>query len=389
MSLRKIFKLIHQWLGLASGLLVFIIALTGALYAFQEEITAWGDDQVVAQQNGAFMSPSQLADRVQKALPAKDLHSVKYNGSQKMAEGIFYSFQPDYYYIVYLHPYTGEVIKVKDMNKDFFRFIMKGHFYLWLPPHIGQPLVASATLIFALILLSGIVLWIPRSRKAFKNKLTFQWKKSTRWPRVNFDLHVVGGFYVTAMAFIFAITGLVWGFQWFANSYYHLAGGSKSIVYEEVYSKNLLPDAVSDTMPALDRVWLLMQKEYPEAASIEVHPAHSDSAVIAANANQKDGKYWKTDYRYFNQHTLQEIEVNSIYGRFKDAQLADKLFRMNYEIHTGAILGLPGKVFAFLMSLFIASLPVTGFIIWWKKKKSLRAGSLGMEHGCAKEGWIK
>jgi uncharacterized iron-regulated membrane protein len=42
---------------------------------------------------------------------------------------------------------------------------------------------------------------------------------------------------------------------------------------------------------------------------------------------------------------------------------------MNYEIHTGAILGLPGKVFAFLMSLFIASLPVTGVILWWKKGK--------------------
>jgi uncharacterized iron-regulated membrane protein len=370
MSIRIIFKKIHQWLGLVSGLLVFIIAITGALYAFQEEITAWANDQKIEQPDRTIMPPSLLAEIAQKALPGKELHAIKYNGAQKSAEGIFYSYQPDYYFIVYLDPYTGEVKKVKDMNKDFFRFIMKGHFYLWLPPHIGQPLVASSTLVFVLILISGIVLWIPKNRKALKNKLKFQWTKGTRWPRMNFDLHVVGGFYVTLFALIFAITGLVWGFQWFARGYHQLAGGEKSLVYEEVYSMNQQPDSIMDAMPPLDRVWGQMQQEYPEAASIEVHPALSDSAVIAANANQKDGKYWKTDYRYFDQHTLQEINVNNVYGRFKDARFADKLYRMNYEIHTGAILGLPGKIFAFLMSLFIASLPVTGFIIWWKKRKT-------------------
>jgi uncharacterized iron-regulated membrane protein len=42
---------------------------------------------------------------------------------------------------------------------------------------------------------------------------------------------------------------------------------------------------------------------------------------------------------------------------------------MNYDIHVGAILGLPGKIIAFLASLIPASLPVTGFLIWWGKKK--------------------
>jgi uncharacterized iron-regulated membrane protein len=49
--------------------------------------------------------------------------------------------------------------------------------------------------------------------------------------------------------------------------------------------------------------------------------------------------------------------------------------RLNYDIHTGAILGLPGKIFAFLISLLIASLPVTGFLVWYGsryRKKSFR-----------------
>jgi uncharacterized iron-regulated membrane protein len=41
---------------------------------------------------------------------------------------------------------------------------------------------------------------------------------------------------------------------------------------------------------------------------------------------------------------------------------------MNYDIHVGAIAGLPGKILAFLISLLCSSLPVTGFLVWYGKK---------------------
>ena len=367
--MKKLFHTLHLWLGLASGLLVFIIAVTGSLYAFQEEITGIGKYHYVEERNESFILPTQLSNMAKKLLPGKVLHAVKYNGKTKAAEAVFYGYNPDYYLIVYLNPYTGEVLKIKDMNKDFFRFVMQGHYYLWLPPQIGHPLVACSTLVFLIILISGIVIWIPKNRKALKNRIWFRWKKGTKWPRMNLDLHVVGGLYVTVFALIFAITGLVFGFEWFANAYYKAAGGKKPLAYSEVLSHKQITDSTLKVNKPLDKVWLYMQRVYPDAASIEVHPVNSDSASIEANANQVDGKYWKTDYRYFNQYTLHEIPAKNTYGRFKDTDFADKLMRMNYEIHTGAILGLPGKIFAFLMSLFIASFPITGFILWWKKRK--------------------
>jgi uncharacterized iron-regulated membrane protein len=46
---------------------------------------------------------------------------------------------------------------------------------------------------------------------------------------------------------------------------------------------------------------------------------------------------------------------------------------MNYDIHTGAAWGLPGRIALFFAALIIASLPVIGFYIWWgKQKKSKR-----------------
>jgi uncharacterized iron-regulated membrane protein len=53
--------------------------------------------------------------------------------------------------------------------------------------------------------------------------------------------------------------------------------------------------------------------------------------------------------------------------------IGERLVEMNYDIHVGAIGGLTGKIIAFIASLVCASLPVTGFIIWWgKRRRALR-----------------
>jgi uncharacterized iron-regulated membrane protein len=85
----------------------------------------------------------------------------------------------------------------------------------------------------------------------------------------------------------------------------------------------------------------------------------------------ESGTYWKADYRYFDQYTFRELNVNHIYGRMTDANFADKLYRMNYDIHVGAIGGVAGKILAFCVSLMVASLPVTGFILWWGKRRKV------------------
>jgi uncharacterized iron-regulated membrane protein len=50
-----------------------------------------------------------------------------------------------------------------------------------------------------------------------------------------------------------------------------------------------------------------------------------------------------------------------------------KINEMNYDIHVGNILGLPGKIIAFLASLICSSLPITGFIIWLGKRKKSKS----------------
>ena len=368
MSFKKLIGKIHLWLGLISGLLVFIIAITGCLYAFKQEIENVTEPyRFVESQNKNFLPPSEIREIADKQLPGKHIHAVLYMGQGESTRAIYYSDEEDYYYTVYINPYTGEVQKVKDMNSGFFPFILDGHFYLWLPHEIGQPVVACATLVFLIMMMSGLYLWWKRKKGTKGQRFKIKW--NARWRRKNYDIHNVLGFYVTSIALVFAITGLVWGFEWFAKGYYMVASGGKEYIRYYDPDSDTTARGHSTDIPAIDKVWIKMLQEYPSAEAIEVHIPDNDFSSIAANANPDASTYWKTDFRYFDQYTLKELSVDHMYGRFEQISGADKLMRMNYDIHTGAVLGLPGKILAFFASLIVASLPVTGFLIWWGRNK--------------------
>lgn len=366
---RKITGWLHLWLGLTSGLVVFIIAVTGCLYAFQDEIqNALQPYRFTQARDKPVLPPSQLKAIAEKELPGKKIHAVLYPVAGRSVQVILYNLDPEYYYFVYLDPYTGEVLNVSNELAGFFRFVLDGHYYLWLPPTIGQPVVAVSTLVFVIMLITGIVLWWPRNRKAAKQRFSIQW--SGRWRRKNYDLHNVLGFYASWVAIILALTGLVWGFQWFAKGAHAVAGGTKSLLYAEPMV-DTTAIALSG-LPAMDRIWIKLKTENPDAHILEVHVPATKASPIVVNVNPDSQTYWKTDYRYFDPYTLKELEVDHLYGKLPDANAADKLLRMNYDIHTGAIIGLPGKILAFCASLLCASLPVTGFCIWWGRRKKDR-----------------
>ena len=365
MTIKKAIGKLHLWLGFTSGLVVLFLGITGCILAFEKEIELLTVPyQFVEKQDKPFLSPSQIKNITDQNLPDKTIHGIAYGGAEKAIVASFYGV--DYYYLMYINPYTGEVLKVKNMADDFFRIVIDGHFYLWLPPTIGQPIVASATLIFVVMMITGLILWWPKNKSASKQRFSIKW--NAKWRRVNYDLHNVLGFYMTWIAILIATTGLVFGFQWFAKSLYWVTSGGKQMTEFYMPVSDKLSEKNLET-PAIDILWQRMASEYPSAKVLEVHIPENDSASIEVAANPDDGTYWKADYRYFDQYTLKEIPVTHLYGKLEDTSVADKIARMNYDIHVGAVGGLPGKIMAFIASLICASLPVTGSYIWWGRRK--------------------
>lgn len=375
MSIKKVIGKLHLWLGFTSGIVIFIVAVTGCILAFEQEIKSLTQPYLHSKtvEGAVPLPPSRLRAIAEKELPGKPATWVTYAGKDKSASVMFYKPDPEYYYQVFINPYSGQVLKVWNEEGDFFHFILHGHFYLWLPEKIGQPVVASFTLVFVCMLITGLVLWWPKKKAAAKQRFSIKW--SARWRRVNYDLHNVLGFYMMGIGLILAITGLVWGFQWFSKSMYFVTSGGKPLAEEYIPVSDTTRTPARSLAYPVDKVWQHVARQAPANAAFFLSYPEKKADAILASVNYRPGTYYKADLHYYDQYTLKEVpNTGPFAGKYAKAGFADKLRRMNYDIHVGAIFGLAGKVLVFFASLICASLPVTGIYIWWgrrsKKKKA-------------------
>lgn len=70
---------------------------------------------------------------------------------------------------------------------------------------LGKMIVGVSTLLFVVVLISGIVIWWPRTRKALKNSLRISVGRGFR--RFWYDLHVAGGMYALFFYWLWPLPG--------------------------------------------------------------------------------------------------------------------------------------------------------------------------------------
>lgn len=373
---KKILHQIHLFLGLTSGIIVFIISVTGALYAFKDEIESLTlDYKTVAPENRELILPSQAIEIGEEVNPGIEIHGILYQKETDAVEIIYYQAEPFYYGAAYLNPYSGEVIKSVNFMRTFFGFVRRGHATLWLPMLLGYTIVTIASVIFVILLISGIVLWWPRKNSSSKS-VSFSKNKPSI---LRLEMHKVVGFYVSFFALLIVLTGLSWLLVSLDKGVYKAMGGEKEIAWNPPLSDTTFMDTLVYNGEPIDVLFKGIKKQNPEMEFIELHVVDNDSSSILVELNRDPSSTRKMDYLFFDQYTLERIENNNYYGSYDDAQIPDKIKRSYYDIHSGGILGLAGKFLAFFVSLLCASLPVTGFIMWWNRRKEKKAFLKKME----------
>ncbi|MEN7551572.1 PepSY-associated TM helix domain-containing protein [Rapidithrix thailandica] len=381
MTFKKLVGKLHLWLGLGSGLVVFIVSITGCIYVFSQEIHQFVDREVLevpASSSGTRLPASVLWEKAAQALGedrpigwASQYRDPKaswsYSTYQPNPEALTYFGALEKYESVYLDPYTGEVLGFIDHKYDFFNIVKFLHWSLLLNTPYGQPIVGWSTFIFVILLISGMILWWPKNKKARKQRFTVKW--NARWRRVNYDLHNVLGFYIASMALILAFTGMVWAFTWFKGLVYVAASGTTTPPdMSQAVSTPLTSPVSSNPMDlSMEQVW----KIYPEAYCARLYMPADSTGIIMARVQQLPGVYYKSSEMQFDQYSAELLK----HRRHEDKNTGEKLITANYDIHVGAILGIPGKILAFFASLICASLPVSGFMIWWGRRKKSKQKS--------------
>ena len=367
MKIKKIIGQIHLWLGLASGLVVFIIGITGAMYAFQDEIKslAYRDRLYVEVPENAKRLPLGKLLPVAEAALGEDRKISRAELSQMPGrtymfrsvkvdkEAFGYGNYYQHYDKVYLNPYTGRVVFKEDARKEFFTVVLALHMNLLMGDNLGHFIVKWSVVSFVILLLSGMVLWWPKrwTRKQLKKSLAVKW--NAKFKRLNYDLHNVFGFYSFLVLMISASTGLMWSFELTADK-------KAKVLSDTTQMAGLMP---------VDRILNQALKASPETAYFLYTFPSTKSGTVNVSAYPDNMRlYNRIPYR-FDRYSGELLYTGT---GFSELSVGAKLIALNYDLHTGSALGLTGKLLVFLGGLVAAGLPVTGFLIWWRRGKKVQ-----------------
>ncbi len=380
-------KKLHLYFGLAIGFIIIIVSITGALYVFKEDFEKAARKEFTHHHEANTSTKSVLPiNTLEKHIEQQvgepyPLHWVEIPIDKSKSYKFFYferdpdawNYFQEYpiYKSVYINPYSGKVLSVQDEKMNFFALVKSVHWSFFLNSDWGKYVVGIPVLCFLLMLISGIILWWPKNKASRKQRFWFQWKNIKNWRRKNYDLHSILGFYASFIALIVAITGLFYSFYFIqAALYFTFSGGSTA--YPD-YAHLKSPDKpLAPTEHVFDRVAKQIDQMYPDASAYSFdlgheHPFdHEDpDSNLPVYVRGYDQKYYKYSEVFFDKNSGRLL-LNRPY---ESRNFGEKYIAANYDIHVGAILGIFGKILALISSLICASLPITGFLVWWGRKK--------------------
>lgn len=368
-SWRRLFLFLHRWLGIASALIVAILCLSGTILAVQEPVESWVNRDVLTVQPQGDPLPLEMLVPQVAAETGKTFTAIVVKPDPSDAVQFLEGRQA-----TYVNPYTGEVLGgVNPTVREGFMWFFRLHRWLLLETPIGRPITGAATLIFLFILLSGLILWWPKRLSGLKRVLTMRSK--VNWMGRNYDLHVVLGFYTLIPLGIMAASGLFWSYNpQFQQVVYTVLDGKPAPESALQARRRGAAPGPGQPMPRLDLPYTALIAEthaaYPYRGPVRVTlPTRPDQPVEMAKTHAATA----ISLPYVDRLHL-DAESATIVKResFAEKTRAEKLLSLIKAIHIGTVYGGLSLTVYFLASLIGASLPITGFVWWWGKRKARR-----------------
>jgi len=378
---RKLFNKIHLYAGLVCGLIVIAVCLSGTIYVYNSEIREFFDaDSYVVVESGERMKAEELRRLLESNQNAKVTavnwndesdRTVQFTLKKEDEEGRGSTY--------FVNPYTGDLIgntSDKTETSEFMSNMFSLHRWLLLD-RVEEPILESisnrdlgrlvngiATLLFLLGVITGIVIWIPNKVKNWKQGLKIKW--SGNWKRVNHDLHNTLAFYSMIFLFIMAATGPFWSFNWYREGYQKTFDTYQSEAEKEAEQSAVKPVYSLNQAITLDQVLDRTSKalSYPGIVRISLPESEHDAIQVR---KYQTGFFARSgsDDLIFSPEDLSLLESKL----FSDLPWKQQIGRSVKALHTGEIFGQITKFIWFLACAVATSLPITGTLIWWNKRK--------------------
>ena len=353
---KNVIRQIHLWLGLGTGLIVFIVSITGCIYVFEEEIrTATQQERLyVPAQQRPFIGVRQLIKSFERSAPGEKISVLRIFNSKPNATVEIGSKKKIYFF----NPYNAELVYKGD--HDWLDTVEAIHMTLLLG-ETGKFIQRWSVVIFVIMLLTGLVLWFPTQLRLLRQSLNIKWKGSFK--RVNYDLHNVLGFYASGILIVISLTGLFFAFKEVKMVAGFFTGSQLSAGKVVGTVKPFVKEPLAKRY---DRLYQEISRAYPGAQSTSFSVRKGGELRLRLIYPYRWARNQNT---FFFDEAGGQLLRTKLYKTFNGADLVEAT---NYDLHTGRLFGLFGKVVAFIASLISASLPITGLIIWLKKKRNRR-----------------
>ncbi len=392
--IRQFLNDIHLYAGLLSAVIVIAVCLTGTLYVYNTEIREFFDsERYFASVQGNPKTLEELKTGLAPLEQGKLVGVTAYSEADRTVQFQVKGEGEEKAITYFVDPYTGKVLadnSKKTSSEEFMGYVFSLHRWLLLDK-VEAPILASmtnqelgrlingiATSLFLLGVLTGIFLWLPKKAKNWKQGLVVKW--SGNWKRINHDLHNTLAFYSIFALFIMALTGPFWSFGWYKTAWqktWDTYQAPKEEKKEDKSKESSTTESVVEDSTAISEPQIISLDEALAAANQHLNyagvvkltlPEEPQGDLLVSKSRTGFFARAGADQLKLNPQTL-ELKEKVLFGELPIRQQIGKSVK---ALHTGEIFGQFTK-FLWLVACAIAtSLPITGTLIWWNKRKKKR-----------------
>lgn len=414
--MRAFWTLIHRYAGLVIAGFLFISGVTGAIISWDHELDDVLNPHLMeAHTAGPAQSSLALAQQAEARYPQVRVTYMPLHAQPgaSLALGIDGRVDPATGKMVepgfnqlFVDPVSGAELGKREWGtvwpitkETFVSFLYRLHYTLHIPEMWGIDrwgiwLMGGIAIIWVFDSFVGFYLTLPVRRrnaaaraandgaaepvpaagKSWWRRWQPAWK--VRWrggaSKLNFDLHRAFSLWTWALLFILAFTA-------FSLNLYNEVFAPVLKTFSQV-----TPSPFDSRAPA--------DKHHP------IEPRLSYADVIARASSEAARRRWEEppggvfyspDFGIYgvsffkpgNDHGAGGVGNASLYFDGVDGRLlgdrlpwkgtaADIFLQAQFPLHSGRILGLPGRILISFMGVVVAMLSVTGVVIWWRKRAS-------------------
>lgn len=387
-----LYRAVWRWhfiAGLVILPFVLIIAVTGAIYLFKDEINnaAYSGLRIVEPAATEPLPASQLVASALEAHPGTLKAYAPAPAPDRAAE-VKILGEDGLKDTIYVDPHSGEALgSLWDggaAGSPAMYVVRKLHsleYVGWL----GNRIIEAAAGWMVLLVGTGIYLWWPRGKKV--GTVSIKATKGRPWWR---DLHAVTGLYTGFFIVFLALTGLPWSGVWGGKFYdysYALGLGMPDGYWSD-YPTSTVP--VGD---AIDRApWIMEKQPMPTSGASEGVPAGLDQVVAIVEGlgiapgyalnvpGSAEGVFTASVYPDdISQERV--IHLDQYTGEvLYDAMLADLgtlgwAAEWGISIHMGQAWGLANQIVLLVACLAMIMLVVSAVVMWWKRRPAGKIGT--------------